>query len=81
MWSVEENLPTGRHRHLLLFIEHLPAERVFKWPFNPLARVKLGVYLVGSVANVFNNPVQFKIGLTTWDRLRNNWGNHIIYCL
>lgn len=48
-------------------------ERVFKWPFNPLARVKLGVYVVGSVANKFNNPVQFKIGLTTWDRFRNNW--------
>ncbi len=48
-------------------------ERVFKWPFNPLAKVKLGVYVVGSVANKFNNPVQFKIGLTTWDRFRNNW--------
>jgi hypothetical protein len=48
-------------------------ERVFKWPFNPLARVKLGVYVIGSVANKFNNPVQFKIGLTTWDRFRNNW--------
>ncbi len=48
-------------------------ERVFKWPFNPLARVKLGVYVVGSVANAFNNPVQFKIGLTTWDRFRNSW--------
>ena len=48
-------------------------ERVFKWPFNPLARVKLGVYIVGSVANKFNNPVQFKIGLTTWDRFRNAW--------
>lgn len=48
-------------------------ERVFKWPFNPLARVKLGVYVVGSVANKFNNPVQFKIGLTTWDRFRNRW--------
>ncbi len=48
-------------------------ERVFKWPFNPLARVKLGVYVIGSVANKFNNPVQFKIGLTTWDRFRNAW--------
>jgi hypothetical protein len=48
-------------------------ERVFKWPFNPLARVKLGVYVIGSVANKFNNPVQFKIGLTTWDRFRNTW--------
>jgi len=48
-------------------------ERVFKWPFNPLARVKLGVYVVGSVANKFNNPVQIKIGLTTWDRFKNQW--------
>lgn len=48
-------------------------ERVFKWPFNPLARVKLGVYVVTSLANKLNNPVQFKIGLTTWDRFRNNW--------
>lgn len=48
-------------------------ERVFKWPFNPLARVKLGVYVVGSVANQFKNPVQFKIGLTSWDRFRNRW--------
>ena len=48
-------------------------ERVFKWPFNPLARIKLGVYVVGSVANKFNNPVQFKIGLTTWDRFKNRW--------
>lgn len=48
-------------------------ERVFKWPFNPLARVKLGIYIVGSVANKFNNPVQFKIGLTTWDRFKNAW--------
>lgn len=48
-------------------------ERVFKWPFNPLARVKLGVYVVASVANKFNNPVQIKFGLTTWDRFRNRW--------
>lgn len=48
-------------------------ERVFKWPFNPLARLKLGIYVVGSAANKFNNPVQFKIGLTTWDRFKNAW--------
>jgi hypothetical protein len=48
-------------------------ERVFKWPFNPLARVKLGFYVVTSVANKFNNPVQFKLGFTTWDRFRNRW--------
>jgi len=48
-------------------------ERVFKWPFNPLARIKLGVYVVGSVANQFRNPVQLKVGLTSWDRFRNRW--------
>jgi hypothetical protein len=48
-------------------------ERVFEWPLNPLAKVKLGIYVVGSVANKFNNPVQIKIGLTTWDRFKNKW--------
>ncbi|HWJ91153.1 MAG TPA: DUF5686 and carboxypeptidase regulatory-like domain-containing protein [Flavisolibacter sp.] len=48
-------------------------ERVFKWPFNPLTKFKLGVYVVGSVANNFSNPVQFKVGLTTWDKRRNKW--------
>jgi len=48
-------------------------ERVFKWPFNPLTKFKLGVYVVGSAANQFRNPVQFKIGLTTWDRVKNKW--------
>ena len=48
-------------------------ERAFKWPFNPLTRFKLGIYVVGSVANQFQNPVQFKVGLTTWDKKRNKW--------
>lgn len=48
-------------------------ERVFKWPFNPLTKFKLGVYVVTSAANQFKNPVQFKIGFTTWDRRRNKW--------
>ncbi|MBD0332701.1 MAG: carboxypeptidase-like regulatory domain-containing protein, partial [Chitinophagaceae bacterium] len=48
-------------------------ERVFKWPLNPLAKFKLGVYVVGSMANKFSNPVQFKVGLTTWDFLENKW--------
>lgn len=48
-------------------------ERVFKWPFNPLTKFKLGVYVVGSVANQFRNPVQFKVGLTTWDKRKNKW--------
>ncbi|MBD0366271.1 MAG: carboxypeptidase-like regulatory domain-containing protein [Flavisolibacter sp.] len=48
-------------------------ERIFKWPFNPLAKFKVGVYVVGSAANKFNNPVQFKVGLTTWDIEKNRW--------
>jgi len=48
-------------------------ERVFKWPFNPLNKFKIGVYVVGSVANQFQNPIQFKIGFTTWDKRRNKW--------
>jgi hypothetical protein len=48
-------------------------ERVIKWPFNPLYKFKLGVYVVGSAANQFNNPVQFKIGVTSWDRRSNKW--------
>jgi hypothetical protein len=62
-----------KERSLRYFEFFTGLERVFKWPFNPLARVKLGVYVVGSIANKFNNPVQFKIGLTTWDRFRNAW--------
>jgi len=48
-------------------------ERVFKWPPNPLSRFKLGIYVVSSFANTFRNPVQFKIGITTWDRFKNRW--------
>lgn len=48
-------------------------ERVFKYPFNQLGKFKLGVYVVGSAANQFRNPVQFKIGITTWDRKRGKW--------
>jgi hypothetical protein len=48
-------------------------ERVFKWPFNPLYKLKIGVYLVGSAANQFRNPIQFKIGVMSWDRKKNKW--------
>lgn len=48
-------------------------ERVFKWPFNAGSKFKLGVYVVGSAANKFQNPLQFKIGVTSWDALRNRW--------
>ena len=48
-------------------------ERIFKYPFNQLGKFKIGVYVVGSAANQFHNPVQFKIGITTWDRKRGKW--------
>jgi Family of unknown function (DUF5686)/CarboxypepD_reg-like domain len=48
-------------------------ERVFKYPFNQLGKFKIGVYVVGSVANQFRNPVQFKFGITAWDRKKGKW--------
>ncbi len=48
-------------------------ERVFKWPFNVASKFKMGIYVVGSVANKFTNPVTFKIGFTGWDKRRNRW--------
>lgn len=48
-------------------------ERAFQSPFNPLDKFKLGVYIVTSVANRFSNPVQFKVGFTTWDKRRGKW--------
>ena len=48
-------------------------ERVFKYPFDQLGKFKLGVYVSGSAANQFRNPVQFKIGVTTWDRKNGKW--------
>lgn len=48
-------------------------ERVFKFPFNQVGKFKLGVYVVGSVANQFRNPVQFKVGITTWDKKKGKW--------
>lgn len=48
-------------------------ERAFQSPFNPLDKFKIGVYVVTSAANKFSNPVQFKIGFTTWDKRRGKW--------
>jgi hypothetical protein len=31
------------------------------------------VYVVGSAANQFRSPVQFKIGFMSWDRKNNRW--------
>ena len=52
---------------------YLGLERSFESPFNPLDRIKLGVYLVSSTANQFREPVQFKVGFTTWDKRKNRW--------
>ncbi len=36
-------------------------------------RYKVGGYVVGSVANQFKNPVQFKINITMFNRKKNSW--------
>lgn len=36
-------------------------------------RYKIGLYVAGSAANQFKNPVQFKIGFEKFDRKRNSW--------
>ncbi|MFV0604692.1 MAG: DUF5686 and carboxypeptidase regulatory-like domain-containing protein [Niabella sp.] len=48
-------------------------ERVFKMPFQFLQKVKLGVYVVSSYANTYSNPVQFKIGITSWNSITDRW--------
>ena len=60
-------------RHLRYAEAFAGIERVFKWPFQPMAKFKLGIYTVGSIANQFKNPVQFKVSFTTWDLQRNKW--------
>lgn len=60
-------------RNLKYFELFAGVERVFKWPFNPLTKFKIGAYVVGSAANKFSNPIQFKVGLTTWDKRKNRW--------
>ena len=60
-------------RDLRYFEAFAGVEKVIKWPFNPIYKFKLGVYVVGSAANQFRNPVQFKIGITSWDRRNNKW--------
>jgi hypothetical protein len=48
-------------------------ERVFKWPIDQKTKVKMGIYIIGSTANKYNSPVQFKIGFASWDKRRNKW--------
>jgi Family of unknown function (DUF5686)/CarboxypepD_reg-like domain len=65
LFAPERNL---RYAEILMGVE-----RVFKAPFNINSKFKLGVYVVGSAANQFSNPVQFKVGITTWDKQRGKW--------
>ncbi|HZH67514.1 MAG TPA: DUF5686 and carboxypeptidase regulatory-like domain-containing protein [Flavisolibacter sp.] len=48
-------------------------ERAFQSPFNPLDKFKVGFYVVGSAANQFRNPIQFKVGFTTWNKRKGKW--------
>jgi hypothetical protein len=48
-------------------------ERVFKWPFDVASKFKIGIYLVGAVANKFTNPITLKFGVTAWDKRKNRW--------
>ncbi len=36
-------------------------------------KIKIGAYVVGSVANQYNNPVQFKFGLQYYNRTKKRW--------
>lgn len=62
--------PERNLRYAELFVG---VERAFQSPFNPLDKFKLGIYVVGSAANRFQNPIQIKIGFTTWDKRKNRW--------
>ncbi|HEU4470591.1 MAG TPA: DUF5686 and carboxypeptidase regulatory-like domain-containing protein, partial [Flavisolibacter sp.] len=57
----------ARERNLRYAEIFTGVERVFKWPFDVDSKFKLGVYVVGSVANQFRNPVMLKVGITSWD--------------
>jgi hypothetical protein len=48
-------------------------ERVFKLPFQNFQKIKIGVYASSAFANRFQSPVQFKIGVTSWDTFYNKW--------
>ncbi len=48
-------------------------ERVIKLPFQNFQKIKLGVYASSAFANQFQAPLQFKIGITSWDTFGNKW--------
>lgn len=64
---------SAKERNLKYVEGFAGVERIFKWPFDPLTKFKIGVYVVGSAANQFSNPVKFKVGLTSWDKRLNRW--------
>ena len=59
-----------QERHLRYVEAFAGVEKPFKM-FRD--KYKFGVYVVGSAANQFKNPVQFKIAFTKFDRRRNAW--------
>lgn len=63
----------ARERNLRYAEAFAGIERVFKWPFEINGKFKLGLYVVGSAANQFRNPVQLKFGIINWDRRKNKW--------
>lgn len=48
-------------------------ERVIKLPFQNFQKLKIGVYASSAFANQFQSPLQFKIGITSWDTFGNKW--------
>ena len=36
-------------------------------------KIKIGAYVVGSIANQYNNPLQFKFGLQYYNRTKKRW--------
>lgn len=62
-----------KERNLRYVEAFMGVERAFQSPFNPLDKFKLGVYVATSAGNQFSNPIQFKIGFTTWDKRRGKW--------
>jgi hypothetical protein len=61
-------------RNNLKYVEFFTGiERVFNIPFNQIGKFKLGAYVSFSAANNFKNPLQFKIGITSWDKRAGAW--------
>lgn len=57
-------------RNLKYFEAFVGVEKILRFWTE---RFKLGVYVVGSVANQYNNPIQIKIGIEQFNKRRNSW--------